>query len=290
MDYYLHILILICIYTILAISLDLLIGHLGLLSVAHAAFYGLGAYASTLLSIHFNTPFVTGVLISMGIAALLSLLVSAASLRLYGDYFVIATFGFQMVLLSIVTNWVEVTNGPLGIRDIPPADIFGVIVTSKTLYLLLAVIFVIITFAVVWRMTHSPFGRVLRAIREDEVYTKSLGKNTSRFKAVSFAVSAGFAALAGCLYAHYVTYIDPTSFSTTESILIISMVIVGGAGNPLGATLGAVVLVILPEALRFVGLPTSVAANLRQVIYGSLLVLMMSARPRGLIGRYGFGR
>jgi branched-chain amino acid transport system permease protein len=131
---------------------------------------------------------------------------------------------------------------------------------------------------------------VLHAIREDEVFTRALGKNTLRYKVTAFAVSAALAASAGSLYAHYIIYIDPTSFTVMESILVISMVIIGGAGSPWGPLVGAVVLVTLPEALRFVGLPSSVAANLRQIFYGALLVIMMMFRPRGLVGRYGFGR
>jgi len=130
----------------------------------------------------------------------------------------------------------------------------------------------------------------MHALREDEVFAQSLGKNTVRFKVVTFALSTALAASAGSLYAHYITYIDPTSFTVMESILIISMVIIGGAGSLWGPLVGAVVLVTLPEALRFVGLPSAVAANLRQIIYGSLLVVMMMFRPRGLVGKYGFNK
>ncbi len=145
-------------------------------------------------------------------------------------------------------------------------------------------------YLIVRRITTSPFGRVLRAIRDDEGFTQATGKNTLRFKVGAFAVSATLAAAAGSLYAHYVTYVDPTSFTVTESILVISMVIIGGAGSPWGPLIGAAILVTLPEALRFLGLPSSLAANLRQVFYGALLVAMMMLRPKGLVGRYGFGQ
>ncbi|MEK7676048.1 MAG: branched-chain amino acid ABC transporter permease [Verrucomicrobiota bacterium] len=142
----------------------------------------------------------------------------------------------------------------------------------------------------VWRITSSPFGRVLHAIREDDVFAKAHGKNTLYFKVTAFAGSAALAAMAGSLYAHYITYIDPTSFTVMESILIISMVIIGGAGSLWGPLVGAIVLMTLPEALRFIGLPSAVAANLRQIIYGSLLVITMMFRPRGLVGKYGFSK
>lgn len=290
MEYILHILVLVGIYTVLAVSLDLLAGHTGLLSIAHASFYGLGAYTTALLAVHFGAPFLVGVLAGMAVAALVSFVVSLPSLRLHDEYFVIATFGFQMILFSIFNNWMDLTRGPLGIPGIPHPSVFGWKIQSHLGFVVLASIFAAFAYVIVGRLTTSPFGRVLRAIREEEPFAQSLGKNTFRFKVIAFAVSAALAASAGSLYAHYITYIDPTSFTVMESILVISMVIIGGAGSPWGPLIGAVVLVTLPEALRFVGLPSAPAANLRQVFYGALLVIMMMVRPRGLVGRYGFGR
>jgi branched-chain amino acid transport system permease protein len=290
MDYLLHILVLAAIYALLAASLDLLAGRAGLLSIAHAAFYGLGAYTSALLVTRCGAPFVVGVLAGMAVAALMSFIVSLPSLRLHDDYFVIATFGFQMILFSVFSNWIELTRGPLGIPGIPQPVIFGWHVTSHLDFLILAAAFACFAYSVVYRITSSPFGRVLHAMREDEVFAKAHGKNTLYFKVTAFAVSAALAAMAGSLYAHYITYIDPTSFTVMESILIISMVIIGGAGSTWGPLVGAVVLVTLPEALRFIGLPSAVAANLRQIIYGSVLVIMMMFRPRGLVGKYGFAK
>jgi len=290
MEYLCHILVLIAIYSILASSLDLLAGHGGLLSIAHAAFYGLGAYTSAVAAVRFGAPFLVGVLAGVIVATVLSFIVSMPSLRLSGDYFVIATFAFQAILLSTLNNWTELTRGPLGIPGIPRPIILGWHVQSQLDFLILAAGFGAFAPTVVHRLTSAPFGRVLHAIREDDVSARALGKNTLYFKVTAFAVSAGLAAMAGSLYAHYVTYIDPTSFTVMESILIISMVIIGGAGSLWGPLVGAVVLVTLPEALRFVGLPSAAAANLRQIIYGTLLVLMMMFRPRGLIGKYSFAK
>lgn len=290
MEYLLHILILVCMFTALAASLDLLAGHTGLLSIAHAAFYGLGAYACALIVTRLGASFVTGVAAGMAVAAVMSFVVSVPSLRLHDDYFVIATFGFQMILFSIFNNWMDLTRGPLGIPGIPQPVIFGWHVKSHWSFVILSALFACFAYFAVYLLTSSPFGRVLHAIREDEVFAQSLGKNTLRFKVTAFAVSAALAAMAGSLYAHYITYIDPTSFTVMESILVISMVIIGGAGSLWGPLVGAVVLVTLPEALRFVGLPSSVAANLRQIIYGALLLVMMMVRPKGLVGKYGFGR
>ena len=290
MEYLLHILIIVAIYTILAVSLDLLCGHTGLLSIAQAAFFALGAYTSALLAVRCGASFPAATLAGMGVAILISLVVSLPSLRLRDDYFIIATFGFQMILFSIFNNWISLTRGPLGIPGIPTPVIFGWHVKSHAEFLAVAALLAGVAFAVTWRITSSPFGRVLHAIREDEVFAKAFGKNTLYFKITTCAVSAALAAIAGSFYAHYITYIDPSSFTVMESILIISMVIIGGAGSLWGPLMGAVVLVTLPEALRFVGLPSAVAANLRQIIYGSLLVVMMMFRPRGLVGKYGFSK
>ena len=290
MDYLFHIAILVAIYTVLVVSLDLLAGQTGLLSVAQAAFYGLGAYTSALLAVRCGIPFGIGIVGGMGVAAAVSFVVSLPSLRLQDDYFVIATFGFQMILLSVFNNWTEVTRGPLGIPGIPQPIICGWRLDTNWKFLMLAAALAGFAYLVVWRIAASPFGRVLHAIREDEVLSKALGKNTLYFKVTAFAVSAALAAMAGSLYAHYITFIDPASFTVMESILIISMVIIGGAGSLWGPVVGAVVLVTLPEALRFIGLPVAVAANLQQIIYGSLLIIMMMFRPRGLVGKYGFSK
>lgn len=288
MDYFFNILVFIGIYTVLAVSLDLVAGHIGILSIAHAGFYGLGAYTSALLTVYFNAPFLVGVLIGMTIAAVVSLIVSLPSLRLHEDYFVIATFGFQTILFSIFNNWVNVTRGPLGIPGIPSPSIFGWTFYSSTDLVFLTAIWAFCAYLIVRRLSDSPFGRVLRAIREDEVFAQAMGKNTLRFKVTAFAVSAALAASAGSLYAHFITYIDPSSFTVMESILVISMVIIGGADSPWGPVVGALILVTFPEVLRFVGFPNSVAANLRQIFYGLLLVIMMMTRPSGLLGRYRF--
>jgi branched-chain amino acid transport system permease protein len=290
MDFLLHILVLFGIYTTLAISLDLLVGHTGLLSMSQAAFYGLGAYTSALLAVEFGLPFPASILAGMISAGLISFVVSLPSLRLHDDYFVIATFGFQIIAFSIFNNWMGLTRGPLGIPGIPRPNILGWKIESQLGFVALGGIVALFSYLVVTRIAESPFGRVLHAIREDELFAAALGKNTLGFKVAAFAVSGVLAASAGSLYAHYITFIDPTSFTVMESILVISMVIIGGAGSRWGPLIGAVVLVSLPEALRFLGLPSSVAANIRQVIYGALLVIMMTWRPRGLTGKYDFGR
>jgi branched-chain amino acid transport system permease protein len=285
-DYLLHILILINIYIILVVSLDLIAGYTGLLSISHAAFYGIGAYFTALLSLHFQTNFLFNMVFGIVGAAILGVIIAFPSIRIHDDYFVIATFGLQMIVYSIFNNWVALTRGPLGIPGIPVASLFGVAIDNHWKFLLLSAIFAFLAYLLVRKLVSSPYGRVLKAIREDEVFAESLGKNVDFYKIQVFVIGGALASVAGNLYAHYITFIDPTSFTILESILVVSMVIIGGAGSLRGPVLGAVVLVILPEALRFIGLPSAVAANLRQIFYGGLLVLMMLYRPQGLVGEF----
>jgi branched-chain amino acid transport system permease protein len=289
MEYLLHIFILIGIYIIAAASLNLVAGYTGLLSVAHAAFYGIGAYVVALMGLKLGMSFWISLPCAMLAAALLGTIVAMPSLRLHDDYFVLATFGLQVIATSVMNNWVEFTGGPLGLPGIPQPTLFGVTLSAHWQMLLLVWMLTALSFWLLGRLVRAPFGRVLRAIREDEVFTQSLGKSVMGFKVKAFVISAALAAVAGSLYAVYITFIDPTSFTVQESIFMLAIVIVGGAGNLWGSVIGAVVLVALPELLRFVGLPSAIAANVRQILYGSLLVVMMLWRPQGLLGEYRFG-
>lgn len=286
MAYFLHILILINIYIIIAISLNLIAGYTGILSIAHAAFYGVGAYVAALLAVNCGTPFLLNLIAATITAGAVATVVAFPSLRIHDDYLVIATFGFQMILFSIFNNWVSLTRGPLGIPGIPQPRIFGIAITSHVGFLILTSLLALAVYLFARRLVNSPFGRVLKAIREDEIFAQALGKNVIKYKILVFVIGGSLAAIAGALFAHYVTFIDPTSFTILESIFMISIVIVGGAGSLIGSIVGAVILIVIPEMLRFLGMPNAIAANMRQIIYGALLVVMMIFRPRGLVGEY----
>ena len=288
MEYLLHILIYIGIYSILSVSLNLLVGYTGILSIAHAAFYGVGAYVAALMALKLHSPFILNLLLGIIAAGILGALIGIPSLRIKDDYFVIATFAFQVIVFSVLNNWVSFTSGPMGLPGIPQPNIFGLKISSHIEFLILVTLLAAFVFWISNRVVKSPFGRVLKAIREDEVFAQSFGKNIFAFKLKVFMISAALAAIAGVMYATYISFIDPTSFTIMESIFIISIVIIGGAGNLWGSVIGAVVLVALPELLRFVGLPNAVAANIRQILYGSLLVIFMMWRPQGFIGEYFF--
>ncbi len=282
MEYLLHLLIMICIYTILAQSLSLVAGYSGQISLAHAGFYGIGAYTTALLAVNFGMPPLLNLLLAMLFSGLLAFVVSKVAVKTIDDYYVIITLGIQVVIYSIMNNWQSVTNGPLGIAGIPSFSIFGITLESTWSFLLLSASLVAIVWLVLHNLTQSPFGRMLRALSEDEVYTGSLGKNVGSAKVVSFVISGMLASIAGVLYAHYVSYIDPTSFTLDESIFILSIVIVGGMRNLRGIFLAAMFLVLLPEILRFVGLPSSVAANIRQIVYGVALVVVIFSSKKNI--------
>jgi len=286
MEYLLHILVITGIYIILTLSLNLVVGYTGLASLGHAAFSCIGAYTSALLALNYGLSPWLGLLIGACTAGVLGVVIGAPSLRLKGDYLALATFGLGVIVYSIAKNWVAVTRGPMGLPGIPQFSVAGVQLSGVWQYLIVVAAFVFITFFVMRRVVCSPFGRILRGIREDETAALALGKDVNRYKIIVFVIGAFFAGIAGSLYAHYITFIDPSSFTVMESITILLMVVFGGMGSLSGSFIGAAVLVILPELLRFVGMPSSIAAPLRQIVYGLLLVVLMLKRPQGILGRY----
>ena len=286
MEYVFHIIIMLNIYIMLVLSANLTIGVANLLTMCQAAFYGIGAYIGTYFLMQFNLPFIVIAVLVMAFTGIFSFLISYASVRLKDDYFIIATMGFQLIVYTILYNWTDVTRGPYGIPGIPAIKLLGLYeVPGIYGYLLLSLVVMFIVVLLFRHLVNSPFGRVLNAVRADEKSAQALGRNTVKFKAWAFFLSAAFTGLAGVIYASYVSYIDPTSFTLDESIFIISALFIGGIGNTKGPILGAAFVVLLPELLRFVGLPDSVAANLRQIIYGLALVLVMYFRPQGIWGK-----
>jgi len=286
MDYLLHIAIMASIYILLVLAANLPAGMTGLLSLCQAAFYGIGAYFAVYF-LRLQFPFLVVAAIVMLGTALVSLLVSYASIKLKGDYFVLASLGFQMLVFTILYNWVSVTRGPYGISGIPDTQLIGWgvgKVSGVFAYFMLSTLLAVAAAFLFYNLKQSPFGRLAKAVRDDETALAALGRNPVSIKTQSFFLSAAFSALAGLLYASYIGYIDPTSFTLDESIFILSALFIGGLGNVSGPVTGALFVVILPEILRFVGLPDAFAANLRQIIYGLALVLCMFFRPQGLMG------
>jgi branched-chain amino acid transport system permease protein len=288
MSYLLHLLIFFQIYAVVAMSLNLLIGYGGLLQVAHAAYFGVGAYTAALLWTKLGVGFIPGLLGAALMSSLLSLLVSLSAWRFRGDYFVMISLAVQVVLYSLMYNFMDITNGPYGITAIPKPVIMNSTSATQMATFAIYVVVVGMLALILAAAKLSPFGRSLQAMRDDELAARSLGIPVRRLKVEAFMLASAMVGVAGGLYASYISYIDPTSFTLDESILMLSMVIVGGTGNVRGPLVGAAVLIAIPELLRFLSLPDTVAAHIRLLAYGLLLILMMHWRPQGLAGRYRF--
>jgi len=280
----------IAIYSILSSSLNIIAGYTGILSICQAAFYGIGAYTIAIMALKLQSPALLNFTIAILISAVFSLVISLPSIRIRDDYFVITTFAFQIIVYSIMKNWVSLTGGPMGLPGIPDLELLGVHFSDKTAFLGLISFIAIIIHIIILKIVRSPIGRILRSIREDEIFTASVGKNVAFHKVQIFLISSSMAALGGGLYAYYFNFVDPSSFTLMESIFILSIVIIGGSGSLWGPVAGAVALVLLPELLRFAGLPSSIAANFRQIFYGGLLVAFMLYRPQGFLGEYSFDK
>ncbi|NQU15431.1 MAG: branched-chain amino acid ABC transporter permease, partial [Desulfobacteraceae bacterium] len=238
MNYLLYVISLVAVYGILTVALNLAVGCTGILSLAQAAFMGIGAYAAGILLTEWGVNFFFALPVGMVVAGLMGAGLAWATLRLKGEYYVIASFGFQIIIYYILLNWIGLTKGPFGIREIPPPQIFGFHFASPLRYAIFTVGFLAICVWVARRLGESPYGKVLRAIREDDIAVASIGKNVNRYKIVIFTVSAMLASIGGALYACLITYIDPFTFTIHESIFILALVIIGGAGNVYGSVVG----------------------------------------------------
>ena len=286
MEYIFHVLILVSIYGILALAQNLVMGSTGFLTAAGAAFYGIGAYTAAILATKFGINIFISLLIAPVLAGLIALVIGSSFARFRGDYFMLATLGFLMIFHSVVRNWEELTGGAYGIPGISKPEIFGFSFKSPETFFILALFVLGLVVLISYFISRSSFGRVLNAIREDEDALKIFGYKTSSYVLIIFSIGAALSSLAGVLYASYITFIDANYFTVNESLLLWSMIILGGLGRNSGALIGAFILIILPEFLRFIGFPQEFAALTRQIIYGLLLVLLMLFRPKGIIGRY----
>lgn len=286
MEYIFHILILISIYGILALAQNLVMGATGLLTIAGATFYGIGAYVAAILSTKLGFNIFITLLIAPIVAGSVALFVGATFAKFRDDYFMLATLGFLMIFNTVVRNWESLTGGSYGIAGIAKPHIFSFTLGTPFSFVWFALIILFLTIILTYLISHSSFGRVLNAIREDEDALQVFGYKTSIYKLTAFAIGATLSSLGGVLFASYLTFIDANLFTVNESILLWAMIILGGIARNRGALLGAVLLIIIPEGLRFIGFPDETAGLLRQCVYGLLLVLLMLYRPKGIWGQY----
>jgi branched-chain amino acid transport system permease protein len=295
-------------YVMLALGLNIVVGYAGLLDLGYVAFYALGAYVyAWLASPHFglHLPFWVILPMGAGLAALFGVLLGAPTLRLRGDYLAIVTLGFGEIIRIFLNNLdkpVNVTNGPQGINLIDPvylagdplsraSELFGFILSGAHQYYYLFLLLALAVIFVSMRLENSRIGRAWVAIREDEIAAAAMGINTRNLKLLAFAMGATFGGLAGGLFASFQGFISPESFNLMESVMILCMIVLGGMGHIPGVIFGAVVLTLLPEALRYTGdLQRSLfgqvyvdPADLRMLLFGFALVAVMLYRPAGLI-------
>lgn len=296
MNYLYHIGVYLGIYVITALSLNVVLGYCGMLTMAHAGYFAIGSYTFALASLKLGWGFVPSLALSAGVAGALSLAVSLSAWRLRDDFFVLVSLSAQVLIFSLLFNWftpnVEIgslsnfTNGPYGISGIPRPQAFGQRFESTASMAALSLGLAAACAVLIRHLLSSPWGRLLKAIRDDELAARGLGKDTRMAKVQAFSLACGMVGLAGAVYASYVSYIEPGIASVNESVVMLCMVIVGGAGNFRGPIVGAVTLVAIPEILRFVEISERLAGNLRLAAFGLLLVVMMHFRPQGIAGEY----
>ena len=287
------------IFAILAVSLNLLIGYTGLLSLAHVAFFGMGAYSVAILTTgaayeqvpghipHFGLSFFAALFVGMAFTGVVALFVGGVLSRFRDDIFVLVSVGFAVISHRIFLFWQPVTRGPFGIHAIAKPEVGGMVIDGELEFLFLTLAFLVIVFLISWLIVRSSFGRVLMAIREDEQAIEVFGYKARDWKWTIWIISAMMAALAGGITASEQTFIDPMSFLLLESILLVCIVILGGLGTLWGSILGALVFVLLNEGMRFVPfLPGELVGQARLAILGIVIVLLMLFRPQGLVGRF----
>ena len=288
------------IWAMLSVSLNLVIGFSGLLSIGHIGFFGLGAYSVAILTSTtsyenlrtgaiptFGWPFFAALPVAIIVAGLVALLVGIAFNRFRDDIYVLVSFGFAIISFNVFLNLRAVTRGAFGIHDVARPQIGAWVFDSELELMALSLVFLAIVVVISWLIVSSSFGRVLTAIREDEQVAEVFGYRVTHFKLAVWVISAMMAGLAGGMFAAWTTFIDPNSFILLESVLLVSIVILGGLATIWGSLLGALAFVLLEEGMRFLpGLPQEYVGQARQMVLGVLLVVLMMFRPQGLVGRF----
>ncbi len=286
MDYLLHIAIMAVIFMVFAASLNLQLGVSGLYNFGQVAFFAIGAYASAILSTG-GAPIGLSMLAAIVVAALAGLLISVPLLRMRGDYFGIASLAFAEMIRLLALNERWATGGPMGIPAIPRPEWLGMAPTSLVQFLVIAAALAALALAGLGVLQRAPFGRTLKLIREDENVAMAFARDVKAFKRRAMCVSAAAAGLAGALWAHYLTYISPNDFTVQTTILLLLCLVLGGKGTIAGPILGAGLVMVIQEALRFLPLAPELGrlvAPIQGIVFGAVLVLLMIRRPQGLIG------
>ena len=283
LQFWINLLIMASIVGIVASSLNLLIGYTGVFSIAQAIFYGVGAYTTALIAIHYSSSLLLALVASMVVSALFSVLLALPAARVTGEYFVVASLAFALVAYTVFAQWTSVTGGPAGLIGIPRATLFGIALNSNEAYLGLALTMLVLVVLVLYVIIRrTPLGRSLQALRDDPLAAQALGKNPFRLRLIAVMISSALASIGGVIYAGYVAFVNADTFTDASGVLFMAMVILGGAGTLSGPIIGAFFIALFPSLLEFAELPSEVKGPLEQVIYGAALVVLMIVRPAGL--------
>ena len=276
--YFLHVVIMAGIFGVLASSLNLLLGYTGQLSLGHAAFFGIGAYASALLTLRWDWSFWLALPAAVLAAGIAGWAIGRLALKLRGAYFVLVTISFAGVIALICINWMDLTNGPLGLPGVPAPELGPWSLRTKSAYYYLVLAAVVLAYEVCRRLVDSRIGRAFVALRENEALAESVGVDGTRYLVLAAVVSAGLAGLAGSLYAHYTRFVSPEVFLFTYTVTMVIMVVAGGKGTLAGPLVGAVLFTVLPEALR-----AATSWQWQMLAYGLILVVLVFFLPRGIV-------
>ena len=279
------------VFAILAISFNLLLGYAGLFSISQAVFYGLGAYNAGIVATQYGVNLFIGMLAGVILTGIVGAVVGAATVRVSDEFLVVVTLGLQVITSGVFSN-LGITGGSVGLPGIPLFSLGPLVIQPNWQFgakgcgdLQWDAIFLALIAAIAWRIGHSTLGLVLRALRDDQVATLAVGKDTDTAKLLVFILSAMMAAVAGALWAGFGSFVSPDMFNLATSVLIFTMVVVGGTGSIVGSILGAAILVGIPELETFLPLPIGAGAFLQQVLYAMLVLLFLVLRPQGILGR-----
>lgn len=280
-----NIAVLFCINGILALTLNFIMGYAGIFSLAHAIFFGVGAYVTAYLALNASDSLLLCMGASAAVSAILSMALALPALRVRGEYFVAASLGLQVIGVTIFSEWKSATGGLGGMIGIPRPTLLGYTFNDDLAFLALAVVVLLIMIGIIALLVRGSFGRSLMTIRDSESAAQTYGKHVNAIKTLSVAVSSGLAGIGGCLYAFYMSFINVESFTLEMSILLMAMVIIGGTGTLFGPIVGAALLMSLPAALTYLPfLPPAELGTIQQIIYGLAMMLLMMFRPGGLVG------
>ena len=275
-DYQLQVAVMVGIFALLTLSLNVLSGYAGMISLGHAGFFLIGSYTSAILATRFGVPFPVSLISAVAVTAASGLLLAIPAMKLSGHFLAVITIAFGLILHLLSINLEFLTHGVSGISNIARPGLGSWTLKSDLSYYFFVLVVLAIVCALVSAYARSGYGRALSALRDDEMAAGCMGVNVNVTKIHAFVISAGIAGLAGCLYAHYVRYINPESFTLDISIRILIMMVVGGIGSILGAVVGALVVYVLPEALRFLN-------DYYYLVFGFVIILLMLFLPRGLV-------